>query len=492
MKHITATPIFSMLVACLLTLTHASSLLGQTQSNQWALKMFSELGTEYVHDFGSVALHANVEHHFQFRNIYQEDVVISSVSSNCGCTKASVSKQVIRSGEIGEVIARVDTSGREHTKQRRATIRVQFSQPRVTEVQLQVKTYIRPDVGFDPGAIEFGTVQHGTSMVKKAYLQYEGRPDWALIGIQKTNPGIRAEAREVKRQGGSIVYEIYVELKSDAHAGYIQDLLKFQTNDRDAATASIFLPIQALVVEPLCAKPSYLQLGVVSQGESLSKNLVISGSTPFKILDIQSTDGRLDFIKTNLVRTVHIVPVTFHADNTIGEFNSAITITIAEGENTTTRKTQKIRVETVGNVVNLDSLLKKGAQESTRKIITVEEDELLELDEEDELLDETLLVDDDLDKPLPMQVTSTLRTDEADDEPMLNLEEAEPIAPTPSKSKAVAHTNDPKIERVISESSWKKSNRVEKVAYDVPVPSKTPALNNVDNWQSAPSPKTIY
>ncbi|MBR5758999.1 MAG: DUF1573 domain-containing protein, partial [Thermoguttaceae bacterium] len=75
--------------------------------------MFSEMGTERVHDFGSVALHANVEQHFQFKNIYNEDVVISSVSSNCGCTKASASKTVVRPNEIGEIVARVDTSGKE-------------------------------------------------------------------------------------------------------------------------------------------------------------------------------------------------------------------------------------------------------------------------------------------------------------------------------------------------------------------------------------------
>ena len=134
----------------------------QAQSNQWAIKMFSEMGTERLHNFGSVALHADVEKRFQFKNIYNEDVVIESVSSNCGCTKASASKNVIHPNEIGEIIARVDTSGREHTKQRKATIRVVFSYPTASEVQLQVKTYIRPDVGFEPGVIEFGTVPHGT------------------------------------------------------------------------------------------------------------------------------------------------------------------------------------------------------------------------------------------------------------------------------------------------------------------------------------------
>lgn len=296
------------------------------QNNQWAIKMFGEMGTERSIDFGDVALHANVEHHFQFKNIYNEDVVVSSVSSNCGCTKASATKSYIRPGEIGEIVARLDTSGKEHTKQRKATVRVMFSKPRTAEVQLQVKSYIRPDVGFDPGLIEFGTVPKGTSLVKKAYLQYQGRSDWALTSIQKTNPNIRAEAREVKRNGGSVVYEIQIELKADATPGYISDLLKFQTNEMDRANASLFLPVQGVVLDPLSVKPAHLQLGVVETDDSTSKNLVVSGKRPFKILDVKSNDPRFSFLKSDLESKVHVIPVLFQANAQIGNISGNIVI----------------------------------------------------------------------------------------------------------------------------------------------------------------------
>lgn len=326
----------------------------QAQSNQWAIKMFSEMGTERLHNFGSVALHADVEKRFQFKNIYNEDVVIESVSSNCGCTKASASKSVVHPNEIGEIIARVDTSGREHTKQRKATIRIVFSHPTVSEVQLQVKTYIRPDVGFEPGVIEFGTVPHGTSVVKKAYLQYEGRSDWALTGIQKNNPGVKAEAREVRRTDTGVLYEILVELKNTAPSGYINDLLKFQTNETNSVNSSIFLPIKGLVVEPLCAKPSYLQLGVLSCKSKITKNIVVSASLPFKILQINSEDSRLSGIKTNLKRTVHVIPVTYQAGANSGEIRETIEIvTDLKGKND---EAQKIVVDVIGMVIDSESL----------------------------------------------------------------------------------------------------------------------------------------
>jgi hypothetical protein len=337
-------------ITTVLLLTGVSPLFAQ--SSEWAVKMFSELGTERLHNFGSVALHADVEKRFPFKNIYNEDVVISSTSSNCGCTKASVSKQVIHPGEIGEVIARVDTSGREHTKQRKATIRVVFSKPLQAEVQLQVKTYIRPDVGFDPGVIEFGTVQHGTQVLKKAYLQYAGRSDWALIGVQKNAPGVRAEAREVRRQSGSVVYEILVELKPDAPPGYIHDLLRFQTNESDPTTSSIFLPLEGLVVEPLSAKPSFLQLGVVEPGKKVTRNVVVSGSEPFKILEIDSSDPRVSGQKTNLTRAVHVLPITFTADDETGVIDGQVEIVTSKTSDD--GEPQKLTISMTGVVTNRD------------------------------------------------------------------------------------------------------------------------------------------
>lgn len=369
--------VFSIVFAALFCFFNVSSV--QAQSGQWAIKMFSELGTERVHDFGGVALHATAEKRFQFKNIYKEDVVISAVSSNCGCTKASASKNVIHPNEIAEIITRIDTSG-EHTKQRKATIRVMFSKPSVAEVQLQVRTYIRPDVGFEPGEIEFGAVQHGQSVVKTVYLQYAGKPDWALIGLQKTNPGIRAEAREVKRENGSVVYEIQVELKPNAQPGYIKDLLKLQTNELDRTTASLFLPIHGLVVEPLSAKPSHMQLGIVSQTHEITKNIVVSGSEPFRIVDVSSSDTRLSFMKTNLARSVHVVPVTFKAGENEGDVSADIVISTTRSKSS--KNVQKILVPVSGFIVddkvsNTDipvSITNASIKKSTEKRIAKEEE----------------------------------------------------------------------------------------------------------------------
>ncbi len=292
----------------------------------WAEMMFNDMGTQRTHDFGSVALHAEVEHHFQFRNIYKEDVVIQSVTSNCGCTKPSASKTVVRSMETAEIIARVDTSGKEHTKRRKATVTVIFSKPTYAEVQLQVTTYIRSDVLFNPGVVEFGTVPLGSSITKTVYLQYEGSNQWALTGLKKSDPAFRAEAQEVERQNGHVVYKIDVTLKQDANPGYLNDLLHFTTNDVNTTTASVFLPIHGVIMEPLSAKPSFFQMGIIQPGHKVSKNLVVRSSTPFTIKKIHCEDPRMSFLIANRKSTIHVIPISFLADTQEGGFSDNITI----------------------------------------------------------------------------------------------------------------------------------------------------------------------
>lgn len=310
-----------------------ASLFGQQGSNSWALKMFSELGTERSHNFGNVALHAETIHRFAFKNIYKEDIVLASApQSNCSCTKPSASKMVIKSGETAEIIAQVDTSGKTHTGQRKATVTVRFSKPRYAEVQLQIAAYIRTDVIFEPGAVEFGGVGQGTSVSKKVYLQYNGnRAGWSLTGLKNTDTGVKAVAQEVPRQNGRKTYEVTVTLKDTAQPGYVNDLLRFNTND-GGANGQIFIPIRAQVLAPLSAKPSYFQLGVVHPGEQISKNLVIRGSSPFRIEKITSTDPRMKFLTANQESVVHVISVTFSADENPGAIHQMISVLTSQKE----------------------------------------------------------------------------------------------------------------------------------------------------------------
>ena len=322
-------------LAVLLVLIGGARLTAQfpSGSNSWALRMFSEAGTEMTRNFGDLALHSQAEQRFKFRNIYKEDVVILSAQSSCSCTNVTIPKKVIKSGETGEIVARVDTSGKVHVGKRKATITVHFSKPYPAEVQMQVASHIRADVVFDPGVVEFGSVGEGVTVTKTVYLNYNGQlTNWQLVGMKKNSPSIRAEAKVVSRNGNRKTYKVDVQLLPTAEPGYINDLLRFTSNE--AGSPGIFIPVHGQVISALSVKPTFLQFGVIHPNESATRNLVVRGSTPFRIASVQSDDPRMVFKTANQESTVHVVPVTLTAaaDETPGEFRKTIRVktTISE------------------------------------------------------------------------------------------------------------------------------------------------------------------
>lgn len=322
-------------LAALLVLSGGARLSAQfpSGSNSWALRMFTEAGTEMTRNFGDLALHSEAEQRFKFRNIYKEDVVILSAQSSCSCTNVTVPKKVIKSGEVGEIVARVDTSGKVHVGKRKATVTVHFSQPYPAEVQMQVMSHIRADVVFDPGVVEFGSVGQGVPVTKTVYLQYNGQlTNWQLVGMKKNSPAIRAEAKVVSRNGNRKTYKVDVQLLPTAEPGYISDLLRFTSNE--AGSSGIFVPVHGQVISALSVKPTYLQFGVIHPSESATRNLVVRGSTPFQIVSVQSDDPRMEFKTAKQESTVHVIPVTLTAaaDETPGEFRRSIRVktTISE------------------------------------------------------------------------------------------------------------------------------------------------------------------
>ncbi|MBQ3387916.1 MAG: DUF1573 domain-containing protein [Thermoguttaceae bacterium] len=304
-----------------------------SSSNSWAVKMFDEAGGVMTRNFGDLALHSEAEQRFQFRNIYKEDVVILSAQSSCSCTNVTVPKKVVKSGEMGEIVARVDTSGKVHVGKRKVTITVHFNRPYAAEVQLHVSAMIRADVVFDPGVVEFGSVGQGVPVTKTVFLQYNGQlANWQLVGMKKNSPSIRAEAKVVSRTGSRKTYKVDVQLLPTAEPGYISDLLRFTSNE--AGSPGIFVPVHGQVISALSVKPTHLQFGVIHPNESATRNLVVRGSTPFRIQSVQSDDPRMQFKTANQESTVHVIPVTLtaSADETPGEFRKSIKVktTIAE------------------------------------------------------------------------------------------------------------------------------------------------------------------
>jgi len=80
--------------------------------NQGAENMPIFQFNEEEHDFGKVIQGEKVSYSFAFKNIGKSDLLISSVSTSCGCTVPQYPKGIIHAGETKEISVSFDSEGK--------------------------------------------------------------------------------------------------------------------------------------------------------------------------------------------------------------------------------------------------------------------------------------------------------------------------------------------------------------------------------------------
>lgn len=74
------------------------------------------------HDFGDVIQGEKVTYNFIFHNTGGSDLLISKVSTSCGCTVGKYPKELIKPGEGGEVEVTFDTNRRKGIQNKTITV----------------------------------------------------------------------------------------------------------------------------------------------------------------------------------------------------------------------------------------------------------------------------------------------------------------------------------------------------------------------------------
>ncbi len=295
-----------------------SAVAASASAQEWAEKMFAVK----THEFGAVARAAKVEYAFVITNPYKEDIHISSVRTSCGCTIPRIQNETLKSWEKGAIIAEFNT--RAFSGQRGARVTVTIDKPMYAEVQLQVHGYIRTDVVVDPGQVAFGQVPAGDGAEKTLTIDYSGRGDWKILGVEPTSPFVKANVQEITRQGGRVAYKLAVSLDKSAPVGYVTDELVLKTND----TRSPQFPVKvdAFVVADLTVSPSSLLLGILQPGQKITKQIVLKGKQPFHVTGIDCDAPGFSFPSSSDAKTVHVIPITFEAGKEPSKFTEKIII----------------------------------------------------------------------------------------------------------------------------------------------------------------------
>lgn len=307
-------------VATLLALACCSELHAQ----EWARKMFEDID----HDFGVVARGSDTVYKFEVKNIYKEDVVLESVRSSCGCTSPSIENHEIKTYEKAYIVAKFNT--RTFTGPHSATLTVRISKPYPAQVQLRVHGNIRGDIVFEPGSIDFATVEQGARHEKTINVTYAGRSGWRVEDVRSASDYLEAELVERQRYSGRVSYDLLLRLKETAPPGYLKQQLVLVTND--SSNPRIPVDVSGKVEAELTVSPENLVLGDVEHGETVTKRFIVKGKKPFRVTGVSCGDDSFEFETDEDPAERHLVTVKFTADHDPGRLRKPITVSTDLGD----------------------------------------------------------------------------------------------------------------------------------------------------------------
>lgn len=297
---------------------------GEARGQDWARKMFEET----KHEFGVVAKDSKTTFDFVFVNKYVEDVHVASVRASCGCTTPIIVNRDVKTWEKGVIRAQFNTD--RFTGQRGATITVTFDRPFFAEVQLRVDGYIRSDLVFNPGQVEFATVDQGLPATKEIEVVSFGKANWKIQDVRSVSEFLSVQILDEKRQSGKVTYRLGVNLKENAPAGYLQNQLTIVTND--PALTNVPIVVSGRVQPSLTVSPQSLHLGDLQPGEVSTKNLVVKSKAPIRIAEIICDNEHCTFaFDPQKQAQLHVIPVTLTGTAAAGKVLERVVVRAENG-----------------------------------------------------------------------------------------------------------------------------------------------------------------
>ena len=294
-------------------------------AQEWAAKMFPATS----HDFGVVARGENAEYAFDLENLYVDEVHIASVRASCSCTSPEIKTPTLKTHQKGAILARYNTAAFQGPKG--ATLTVTFDKPYFAEVQLQVRGYIRGDVAFNPGIVDFGEVDEEGPSEREIMVNHVGGADWRIVAAHCENPHLSAAASEVQRSGGQVAYRIAVRLEKQAPAGYFTDHVVLETND--AQVRQVAVPVTGTVHARVSVSPDSLFMGLVEPGHTVTRQLVVRSRQPFRVSEVTCDDPGFTLVVQDDggEKKAHLISVTFEAGKQSGKAEGSIRVATSIG-----------------------------------------------------------------------------------------------------------------------------------------------------------------
>jgi len=281
-------------------------------------------------DFGVIATGSESVRQIVVTNTTSNVVHISGTAPGCQCVVPGIpSQNLLQPGEVATIEVRMNT--RSFKQQRDTYLNISFDAPQLATVRVPVAAYIRTDVVFTPGKIDFGSKELGAGGEVKCKIAYAGRPDWKILDIKYTNKHLNAVLKEISSNpgAGTADFELTMTLSPEASAGKIREIVTIVTDD--AASPNVPLMVEGIVKSDITLANDSLSLGALKPGEIKTVQIVVQGTKPFVVagVDCPKMQGAINAKFDEVEKKLQIIKLEFTAPvSPPGKFAEDVIISI--------------------------------------------------------------------------------------------------------------------------------------------------------------------
>ncbi|MGE3317083.1 MAG: DUF1573 domain-containing protein [Planctomycetaceae bacterium] len=296
---------------------------GSLSAQDWAQQLFSE----QQHDFGTVATGSECWHRIKITNNLKDPLHISGVRTSCSCAMVRMPEQtLLQSRQSTYLEIGMDTR---LANSRNSNVIVTIDAPQFAEVKIPVKVYIRTDVVFNPGEVNFGPVEAGKGAERKVEISYVGRPNWTIQKVETNNPNLSGRVVETFRDNaGQVRYDLFVALNPKAPPGNLRQQIALMTDDLNGPMVPVL--VQGRIEADITVVPPIHLLGNMAPGDEKTVNFVIRGHKPIHIekIEVDSNRQNCKMVMPKETKPYQVLTITIAAPSDAGDFTETFTVTI--------------------------------------------------------------------------------------------------------------------------------------------------------------------
>jgi hypothetical protein len=197
-----------------------------------------------VYDFGTTSFVESVTGTFTFSNTGEGELKVSPPKPSCGCTVASVKPDILKPGEKGELVFKVNLGTAHGALEKHIT--VPSNDPQTPSISLAVKIEVKQIIEATPAAISLGAIRQGTSTNGAAMIR---RIDGKKLVISKVEPSTKLLQTRLEPAEGTNADQaakLVVEVKGEGAPQRFNQNVKVFLEGVSTPVATVFVAGQVI------------------------------------------------------------------------------------------------------------------------------------------------------------------------------------------------------------------------------------------------------